>query len=420
MKWSPILTETDEALAVVDEIAAALRQGAPTGASLAGGSAGEALFFAYLDEALSRGAGEAEDRLGHAVALLAEQEMPPQLYAGFVGVAWAARHVLSRGHEPKDENDEEDANEEIDAAVQTVLLQTPWQRDYDLISGLVGLGVYALERLPRAAGARCLGLVIERLEELALPAAAGLTLWTPPELLLPETRAEFPRGYANVGLAHGVPGAVALLGAAIERGVAAERARRLLRGLVPWLLMQQLRDGGPGRFPNYVAPGYAPLPSRAAWCYGDPGIAVSLLWAARAAGEPAWEEAALRIAHAAARRTLRDAGVHDAGLCHGAAGLALIFHRLFWATGHDAFAETARSWYRETLALRRPGQGLAGYLTWRLRPEGACWQEDRGLLTGVAGIGLALLAGATAVEPRWDLALLTSLGGPGRPAGGAP
>ena len=45
------------------------------------------------------------------------------------------------------------------------------------------------------------------------------------------------------------------------------------------------------------------------------------------------------------------------------------------------------------------------------------WVDDAGLLTGAAGIALALLAAATPVEPAWDRMLLTSI--PPRRAGSA-
>ena len=42
---------------------------------------------------------------------------------------------------------------EIDEALLGPLSRTPWVGEYDLIGGLAGLGVYALERLPRASAA---------------------------------------------------------------------------------------------------------------------------------------------------------------------------------------------------------------------------------------------------------------------------
>jgi hypothetical protein len=102
--------------------------------------------------------------------------------------------------------------------------------------------------------------------------------------------------------------------------------------------------------------------------------------------------------------------VVDAGVCHGAAGLALVFDRLWQASGDDALRDAALFWARRTLAMHRPGEGVAGWRAYMpdLASGGHRWEADPGLLTGAAGIALALLACATEIEPRWDRFLLTS------------
>jgi hypothetical protein len=99
--------------------------------------------------------------------------------------------------------------------------------------------------------------------------------------------------------------------------------------------------------------------------------------------------------------------VRDAGLCHGAFGVAHLFNRIFQATGEERFAQAARLWIGEGLALRRRGLGVAGFSVWDVTtPGGPTWTAESGFLTGAAGIGLALLAAASEVEPAWDRLLL--------------
>jgi len=62
---------------------------------------------------------------------------------------------------------------------------------------------------------------------------------------------------------------------------------------------------------------------------------------------------------------------------------------------------------RRTLSMRRPGEGVAGFLAWDSWKGG--WAAERGFLTGAAGVGLALLGAVTAVEPAWEGVLLTSV-----------
>jgi hypothetical protein len=260
--------------------------------------------------------------------------------------------------------------------------------------------------------------VLGHLETIAVRDAQGLSWFTPPSLLWDKALELAPDGLYNLGVAHGVPGVVGLLAELCTAGVEVERARRMLAGVVPWLLAQELGgdDADAALFPWICGPGVARKPARLAWCYGDAGLAAVLCHAAQAAGEPAWEAAARRIAHAAARRPMDDCGVVDAGLCHGSAGLAHIFNRLGQATGDAGLESAARAWFGHVLDFRRPGEGIGGYRTWE--PETLdgefLWLQRPGFLSGAAGVGLALLGAVSPVEPLWDRLLLTSV--PPRPS----
>ena len=83
-----------------------------------------------------------------------------------------------------------------------------------LIRGLVGIGVYALERGRRPGGAALLEAVTARLVELAepdLPDGEGLALWTRPELLAPHARERHPDGHLDLGVSHGIAAAIGFL-----------------------------------------------------------------------------------------------------------------------------------------------------------------------------------------------------------------
>jgi hypothetical protein len=325
----------------------------------------------------------------------------PGLYSGFAGVAWAVEHVLWRLAP-----DAEDPGEEIAAALREHLSQSPWQRLYDLIGGLVGYGVYALERLPRPGGRECLDLVVARLAEGAERPGSGIpgiTWFTPPELLTPEALKMCPTGYYNLGVSHGVPGVVALLREIEAAGLSTPLTRELLEGARAWLLEQKLPPEALSVFSYHVAPGVEPRPSRLAWCYGDLGIAAALLGTDR--------KEALELGRKAAAYPVDQAGIKDAGLCHGAAGVAHLFNRLYQASGDPVLAEAARGWFKRTLDLRRPQEGIAGFLAWDADDRDELgWRSDPGFLLGAAGIGLALLSAATGTVPAWDRVLLVSAG----------
>jgi class I lanthipeptide synthase len=415
--WRPLLSGAlaERAAETLREIARCV--GAGRAAALAGGSAGHAIFYRYLSRyQTDRGhEGTAVRLLDHSIEMLSEKPAISSLWDGFTGVAWAVAHLegslLEQG--------EDDPNEEIDDVLLAELKRSPWDGPYDLISGLVGTGVYALERLPRPTAVTCLERVVERLAETAISTQDGITWWTPPKWIWHETRHDYPRGYYNLGVAHGTPGVIALLGAACAAGVAVGVARPLLPRAVDWLLAQELGKDYAMRFPSYVYPDSKPAPSRLAWCYGDLGIAAVLMSAARGAEVRSWEDQAIRIARSSAARPFETARTIDASLCHGAAGNAHLFNRLHQATGDEELGRAAVEWYERTLQFRRPGEGAAGFLA-RVsdatgKPE---WRPEKGMLNGIAGIGLVLLAALTGEDPAWDRTLIPAL--PGRARGTGP
>jgi hypothetical protein len=430
--WRPLL-EGDlaarawEAVSAIAEDLAAWSPGEPAderldrGCAVGGGSAGVALFHGYFAKAagafakaagaFARAAGRgrqkarAEQLLEGAIEALATTSLSPSLYAGFTGVAWAAEH-LGRLLGSEDENE----SEEIDQALLDALGRFSWAGEYDLVNGLVGFGVYALERLPHPSAVRCLEAVVDRLAESAERNRREVTWFTPPEMLSNLNRERTPRGAYNLGVAHGVPGVIALLAEACRLGIREERARPLLEGAVRWLVPRRLAGQRGACYPAWVSPDLEPQPSRLAWCYGDPGIAATLLYAARAVGSKEWESTALAIAAHAAAAAPEDAGVRDAGLCHGAFGLAHLYNRIYQAADGELFADAARLWYGLGLGMRSPEGGIAGFRAWLPGPEpGEDWVADPGFLTGAAGIGLALLAAVTPVLPEWDRLLLVAI-----------
>ena len=406
--WQPLLGPALQARArhILDCITAALRA-APedNDPSLGSGYLGAAIYFGYLDR-FETGEGHAahgEALRDRAIEELADASMLPGLYPGATGIAWAVEHL-----EDECARSDADANSEVDAVLLD-LVEGGAPIDFDLLRGLTGIGVYALERARRASGRRLLGAVVARLRERAEPRGPGIAWRTPPETMWSEERARYPQGYYNLGVAHGTPAVALVLAAACALDIG--DARDLLDGAMRWMLSRRSEAQSPFVFPAIEVCDGTVLPSRAAWCYGDPGVAVTLLATARAAGNAEWEAAALTAAARAAARPLDRCGVRDAGVCHGAAGLALVFHRLWHATGDACFADAARRWYALTLELHRPGEGSGGYAAWKPRdddPGATGWVSNRSLLSGAAGIGLVLLAGL-GVEPWWDRALAASL-----------
>lgn len=387
--WRAIL-DSDEATrarrAVADIAAALARDRERLRHDLADGAAGVALLFGYLAviEPATDCRAVAEALLEQAADHLAAAPTSASLFHGFPGVAWAADHVRGLFGET-----DLAVNDDIDDAV-ALRLSAAEPASFDLITGTVGLGVYALERIPAAD--RCVDLVVDQLAATARHVPGGV-VWTTaaqPDVL-------------DLGLAHGIPGVIALLARCARLGrPAADTARSLLAGAVTWLLAQRGDHGS--AFPSSIIGGRPSGPARSAWCYGDAAIALALLHAAEV-GDPAWADDALAIARRAADRPVAETGVRDAGLCHGAAALALVYQRLHHATGDPAMRAAARAWVLRIFDYRLARDDLAAsagfFQSTRDGPIAA-----RGLMDGAAGIALVLLAASSDVAPDWDRALL--------------
>ena len=423
--WSPLLEGPAAAAAeaVVAEILAALDEllegsGRTThagyvlgSASFASGLASPLLLALQLAHARrpDRSPERAEQLLERLLHRTAETSLGPTLYEGLAGVAWVtvyAARLLG-------ETDAEELVADVDQALADSLAvhEPPWPDGFDLLRGSAGLGLSALQRIASPAARRTVELAVAHLDAAAErdgPSGSGVT-WR-------STSPANPTGFYNLGMAHGQAGVIGFLGRALgaaTRGEIApatgERAGTLLDEAVGWLLAQRFDAGDEASaFPSAIVPGLPDSPAPLAWCYGDLGIVFALLAAAEHAERPDWRDEALAVATRAARRDPEQAGVEDTCLCHGTAGLGHQFHRLHRMTGDPLFADTARTWFTRTLAMRRPGEGVAGFPTWTTHGGEVVWRADAGLLLGAAGVALCLAAALDPVEPDWDEVMLLS------------
>jgi len=374
-------------------------------ATLSHGFPGISLYFA----ARHRERGDLESRscalsyLNLTADLLARQTINWSLYSGFVGFLWSARQVERLLGEPVGYC----SNEEIDSALLGLVEHGPWAGQYDLMSGLVGMGVYFLERLDDAEFRRGLEWVVDRIAEQAIYDQDGASWVTPPGWLDAERLFPVPEGFRNLGMAHGIPAVLALLGKVREHRIALETVDTLLDQGVAWLMARKTEGSELSLFPRTYVPGRQDQPAHLGWCYGDLGIALALLGLARRCSRADWESQAIEVAERVLRRTDATPSV---SLCHGSAGIAHLFNRLYQATGSERFGEAARYWIRRTLEARRPYAGVAGFISQLPNPRGENgWPRNPGLLNGAAGVGLSLLASIGRHAPTWDSLFLADL-----------
>lgn len=413
--WEPILEAgaAERAIRVVTAIAHDVANLEPAGMAH-GRRADLACFFGYLSHAL--GDGRYHELSARWLDALVDGTdavtLESGLFGGVAGVAWTLEHLRSLGATDSSEPEaDDDPNVPIDDVLAGLVAAKPWHLPYDLIGGLVGHGVYFLERLHSPAARVGLARVVDQLDDLSRPARHGLTWLTRPELLPAWQREQAPQGYYNLGLAHGVPGVIVLLSWCLRQGISVEQCRRLLSGAIEWVFSHNRERPG-ARFVSWVPVGREAAEqrdSRLAWCYGDPGVAAALWAAGLALDDTQVQGKAVAVLDHCLVRPHASARLWDAGLCHGTAGLGHLYNRLGQSTGLESLRNAARHWLERTLAMHTPGAGHGGYRSYAPSQErDSPWEDDESFLTGSTGIGLALLAGFTDADPGWDRRLLLS------------
>jgi lantibiotic biosynthesis protein len=326
-------------------------------------------------------------------------DLPSGMFNGLTSIGWTIQHCTQLfGRPDADDGDTEDPLEDLEQLVLARLRVECWTESYDLVSGLVGIGVYFLERLPSAEASEGLSLIVGHLEKLATTDASGTTWHTPAHLLPPKQRHRCPDGHFNLGVAHGVPGIVFILSEAMVARVETPRAEELLAGAVKWLLSkEQPAELQQSCYSHWIGCD-APRFRYPAWCYGDLGIAAVL---AHVGDRLAWAQVS-HSAEALIERSLNRLVVPtEATLCHGALGVAHICNRLYHTTARATYKAAAHFYYESGLSM----------LT-RSEPEVSRRPHEGSLSTrflqGAVGVALGLLSAIEPIEPQWDRRLLLS------------
>lgn len=418
--WTPSLEYAlqDHCIGLSNAIAEALKQSAGKwfrNASLGSGLSGLALLYAYraqMPGAEKQEAQTAVRYLEQALELAGDLDSGPHLFTGLPGVLWTVEYFKGRLVDPNSP----DPCRPFDDVLKQMLERVPWYGDYGLFDGIVGLGVYLLERARHTDVTSMLELCVERLDEMAQHSFDGVTWLTPPEFVPAHLHDEAPRGFYNLGLSNGIASAIALLSHLHSKGISRDKVRSMIDGGVKWILDNKLSSehNAVSQFPYWIGSGITPSATPMTWSHGDLGIATALLSAARSTRDTTYEAEAIRIAlHAAARKpnATDEEELKDASIFNGSVGTAHLFGRLFQATKRQEFRQAAQTWFKHAVSFRQKESGIAGFSGWGKLPE----SEEFGLvdlpgfLHGAVGIALTMMAATRPIFPTWDRVLLADI-----------
>ena len=272
--------------------------------------------------------------------------------------------------------------------------------DYDYLHGSLGLALYFLKKNPNHP---FLSEFIDFLYQKAEKDSLNHTVkWKTP------WSTERIYDY-HLSLSHGMTSMVIFLCRLLksESFSTSNECLTMLKDCMNYILLQEIDLVQFGSyFPNKsLETNPSPIQSRLAWCFGDLGIASALWQSGITVKNRQWQDKAIKIMEYAAQRVTWDQTyVNDCGLCHGSAGVAMVFRRFYLDTHKEIFYNAWIHWIDFTLNYQRFDDGLAGFKTYEIK----VWKNDMSLLTGISGIGLLLLSFIQDDLQEWDELFLLS------------
>lgn len=395
------------------------------GASLMAGDAGTALVFQYAARETPPDARHwrelSHQRLLDAVGSTHEVPLTdPGLATGTAGLALAVADLA------EDEPRYASALRGLDADLATQVVNAPsWRAEtgvrdnfYDVVLGSAGTLAY-LASVPRPHENPMVAEAVRRLVDdlvwMCGPVPDGeRPRWVIPPELYPnqEYLEEFPHGYVNLGLAHGLPGVLAALAVTWSAGYRHDGLLDTVRHVADYLVGTSVDDEWGRNWPRGV-----PLdesgdedrrhlhPARTAWCYGAPGVVSALLTASSALADDGLRAVAVDGFEAVLRRVDAHGGrLASATLCHGTAGVLALCARFARETGSVPARASLAPLTRHLLDQCDPGLPLG---VQDLEQPGVSL-DSPALLTGSAGVALALWSATSSTRPPWERALLIS------------
>jgi glycosyltransferase involved in cell wall biosynthesis len=336
-------TDTD---AKLNEIAAILANEPSLPNGLMAGKVGEAIFlaeFAHYNKMV-----DYDKLIDKTVRLVMEdiadnRENLYNLATGLAGKGLGLMYLKNKGFT---DIDLENTLEDIDDKLFTFAADALAQHNYGLIAGATGAAAYFLKRKKQYH----INFVLREIEN-----AAEIISNLPPDM------------------STGIQGLLLFLIAAHSQSSNKDIIVALVRQFADRLTSQAEKTAVNGL----------------GWDIGQLGTGFTLLRTAQLLNDLKLNELAARLLHnAASRRNPVSERLYDASFFNGSSGTAYLFHKLFRLTGENDFAEARDFWKEETLFKAIVGREYAGYLS----AESQLPVNNRGILGGIAGIGLTLLS----------------------------
>lgn len=374
---------------------------------LLGGKTGITLLFAYLSKLYPEKAflEVTFDYLNDISESLANDELNHSMSGGIAGAGFVFQHL--RNIQILDT--EEDLNlEQLDEFISKGIDIDYLTNNWDPLHGMVGLGIYFLERNKETGDKKYLEKIVDYLARLRTD-VGDYKVWITPGYQ------KYSNDNYNFGTAHGMPGILSFLAQVYSLGIRKNEIEEMISSCLPFLIKHEIKDAGhcfPLTLEISTDQEEKHKNPRLGWCYGDLCMAFALLHCGNALNNPEWTNKGIEIASKSTKRTIENAGCVDAPFCHGTVGLVHLYHRIYKLTKNEIFKDAAQYWIDNTLNnFYKPGEGAGGYMFHSFNEERNSFEmvPEYSLLEGSAGIALVFLSYAFDIKPEWDIIFLANV-----------
>lgn len=269
---------------------------------------------------------------------------------------------------------------------------------YEYINGLAGVAVYARRRAEKNKNNKLYQVVFDRFIEKSIITDEKYCCWnTEIESYLRKDKENASKLEVDFGLAHGNLGVVAAMEAYASHDIYREQSELIINNAFNWYERHKLYNC----YFDYPSKIEVSKVNRLAWCYGDLTTSYNLLRAGIKIKNKDIVYKALATARKTTKRRLESSFVVDAPICHGSAGVALIYNLLNEISPSDEFLLAEGVWF-DSLMRTYLESGLEGLSFQGVNKK----EQNLGLLEGLAGIGLTILALKESKKDWLDLILL--------------
>lgn len=277
--------------------------------------------------------------------------------------------------------------------------------EFDFLHGSSGICNVLVEFAHRQDVRAHLGMFVRKIQDAAVKTDKGYSL----PFLYNHAEPTVYDGVDAFSLAHGTCALQLILMKIHRAGIEKDLCEVLIFKTMDFVLEHESKDA---LMPVSLFPACLDgksVSSRVSWCYGDLNVAIALWYCGKYFEQQTWKDKAVEILTYNAGRITRDAsGVVDVCLCHGSAGNAAMYLRMWHETKDPAFMACSKTWFDKTLKMLRlpDAQDLHGARVYKGKADG--WQYHWNVLEGSAGVGLALMAHLTGAPLPWDEMMLLS------------